>query len=169
MEDVQAHAVSQESLSILSINLMHEPRSLAAISADLESLGAPNFDLSRADADGAERIHSICDELVLGYAVDQVAPLLLSTAERLEECDLGSPGPIVHTLEALPGYEMHLIDSFKRKPTALTAWMVNRIANADGPRKVSWVGLLRESLGNPAASPAACEEIRGFLEFQGAT
>jgi len=33
--------------------------------------------------------------------------------ERMPDAELGSPGPLVHTLEAILGYETYLVDSLR--------------------------------------------------------
>ena len=60
--------------------------------------------------------------------------------ERLDGVELGTPGPLVHTLETLRGgYEMLLAESVRRKPTLLSVWMVNRILNVNPPDAESWL------------------------------
>jgi hypothetical protein len=122
----------------------------------------------RLEADGIERLRNLCDELEQ-FDVHEVAPMLLHFLERLEGCDLGSPGSIVHTLESMTGYESFLAESLARKPTALSASMVNRIANADRPDKLVWLRLLRGVVSNPVASSEAKAEAAEFLRFQDGT
>jgi hypothetical protein len=86
--------------------------------------------------------------------------------ERLDEADLGSPGPIVHTLEAWDGYRMPLTESLRRKPTPLTVWMANRVLNSDPPDIPHWLALLRNAASHPAASSQAQVDARDFLEYQ---
>jgi hypothetical protein len=52
------------------------------------------------------------------------APVLFHTMERLDGVELGTPGPLVHTLETWSGgYEKQLVHSARRKPTPFS---VNR-------------------------------------------
>ncbi len=94
------------------------------------------------------------------------APLLYSLMERLDEADLGSPGPLVHTLEACSGYRPLLAESLPRKPSPLTVWMANRVLDSDPPDTPEWLELLRRSADHPAASAQAQADARGFLEYQ---
>jgi hypothetical protein len=86
--------------------------------------------------------------------------------ERMGEVDLGAPGPLAHTLEALGGYEPSLLESVARKPTALTLWMVNRILNSlsGAPERRVYLAALEDSLVHPGASASAREAAAGFLE-----
>lgn len=139
-------------------------RPLQAITAEIESLQDSDFDESRPDARGMERLWELCDELGASHAAGEAAPLLLALVERLANAHLGSPGPVVHTLEAMPGYEPFLVESVLRKPTELSVWMVNRIANAGGIDRGSWVQLLRAAAVHPGASEQARAEAREFAE-----
>jgi hypothetical protein len=87
--------------------------------------------------------------------------------ERLDDADLGTPGPLVHTLESWPGrYETLFMDSVKRKPLPLTVWMVNRILNAHPPKSEQWLELLRRSQIHPLASASTKLDVARFLEHQ---
>ncbi|MFG3604731.1 hypothetical protein [Micromonospora chersina] len=84
------------------------------------------------DADGPDRLQAICAELVERHDPERWTPLLYSLIERLDDADMGSPGPIVHSLETWSGYRPLLAESLRRKPTPLTLWMANRLLNT-GP------------------------------------
>ncbi|WCN83950.1 hypothetical protein [Micromonospora sp. LH3U1] len=86
--------------------------------------------------------------------------------ERLDEADLGSPGPLVHTLETWHGYRPLLVASLRRKPTPLTVWMANRVLNGNPPDTHQWLQLLREAANHPVASSQAQADARGFLKYQ---
>ena len=90
--------------------------------------------------------------------------------ERFPEADLGSPGPLVHEIEAMQEYAPQLLSSLARRPTLLTVWMVNRVLNATNSEadRLLWLGQLRLAASNPQASPAAQASAREFLKFQGA-
>jgi hypothetical protein len=65
---------------------------------------------------------------------------MFRTMERLDGVELGTPGPLVHTLETWRGgYEKLLAESARRKPTSLSVWMVNRILNVRPPDSDSWL------------------------------
>jgi hypothetical protein len=143
-------------------------RSVDQVQRDLDSLTAADFDEWSESADGWERLDRLCAELreMPGVDPDIVAPILLTFLERLDQADLGSPGPVVHLLEALSGYEKHLQQSLQRRPTPLTVWMANRILNASPPDREVWLDFLRAAASNTQLPEATREEARGFLAFQ---
>src|ERR1700722_19323310 len=105
-------------------------RSVAEIAADFDSLTARDFDYAVVGAGGWQRLDELCDEMRAVNDPAACAPQLFRTMERLDGVDLGTPGPLVHTLESWPGrYEKLLAESVRRKPTPLSVWMVNRILN----------------------------------------
>jgi hypothetical protein len=140
-------------------------RSTTDITAALDSLRASDFDFMQSDADGINRLQDLCQE-IKAFAVCDAAPLLLGLLERLDGSDLGSPGPIVHTLESMNGYEPFLAESLSRKPTALSVWMANRILNARRPDRVEWLARLKCVASSPTASLEVKAEALEFLEFQ---
>jgi hypothetical protein len=141
-------------------------RTLDEIAADFESLMPSAFDYDNAGADGWERLKALCDELLNIRDVEQCPPIMCRTMERLDECELGTPGPLVHTLEAMAGYERFLGASVQRKPTPLTVWMINRILNVDRDDREMWLGLLQQAADHPKASMATKLEAKGFIEYQ---
>jgi hypothetical protein len=143
-------------------------RSLTEIAADLDSLTPHDFDPMNVESDGDDRLRAVCKELAERDDAAQWAPLLYSLMERLDEVDLGSPGPIVHALETWDNYGQLLAESLHRKPTPLTVWMANRVLNLDPPDALRWLDLLRSAQTHPAASSAARAEARDFLEYQAA-
>lgn len=64
------------------------------------------------------------------------------------------------------GYDALLIESIRRKPTAHTAWMLNRLINGakDGDARARVVVLMREARAHPLADKSAVETIESFLE-----
>ncbi|RRR99885.1 hypothetical protein EIP75_23695 [Aquabacterium soli] len=96
-------------------------------------------------------------------------PAMLALIERYPDADMGSPGPLVHEMEGIFGYEGHLEESLTRAPTALTCWMANRLLNAqqEGSRQ-RWLQALQRVANNPSAPQSAQAEAREFLRFQGA-
>jgi hypothetical protein len=95
---------------------------------------------------------------------------MLGLIERFPDADLGSPGPLVHELEAIPGYEPFLLQSLRRQPADLTVWMANRILNTELPTEVrtAWLNELRMVLKNPKAKESTRDAANEFLEFQDA-
>ncbi len=141
-------------------------RTLDQVKFDFEALSFVDFDYSRIDASGPERLSRYCDELDAFSNSEAAMSILFETMERLDGCDLGSPGPLVHTLEALPGYERLLKESLLRKPTSLSVWMINRILNGTSKDRTNWLALLRRTLSHPTASTDAKEQAIEFLKHQ---
>lgn len=133
-----------------------------------------DFDLNHPDGDGIEHLGEICDELE-GQPVEVVAPLLLAFIEKFADpvridarYDLGTPGPLVHTLEALPGYERWLLESLRRRPAPLSVLMLNRILNTlpDGEEYEKHLALLRSVSERSDVSAATTAEAIQFLNDQ---
>jgi hypothetical protein len=139
-------------------------RNLTEIAAELQTLTLLDFDPMNLDANGDDRLHAVCTELVERDDPERWAPLLYSLIERLDEADLGSPGPLVHTLEAWSGYRPLLAESLRRKPTPLTVWMANRVLNSGPPDVPEWLEFLRRAADHPAASAQAQADARDFLD-----
>ena len=136
------------------------------VSRVLASLQPADFDLRNGDANGIETLYAVGDEIEakkLSAWFEDVFRFM----ERLEACDLGSPGPLVHALESIGGYEDALFASLSRKPTPLTLWMLNRIINgAAGADKAELIQKLQACADHDKASEMARQEARDFLEFQ---
>ena len=144
------------------------PRSVVAIAADFDALAARDFDYATPGARGWERLDELCDEMRAVNDPAACAPVMFRTMERLDGVELGTPGPLVHTLETWHGggYEQLLAQSVRRKPTPLSVWMVNRILNARPSDAESWMVLLRSVASNPAASGETKAQAKGFIEYQ---
>lgn len=142
-------------------------RSLDLIAADFESLTPEDFDGSDPAASGWQKLDMLCDEVRDLNDPVAAAPTLLRTMERLDSVELGTPGPLVHTLESRRGtYERFLVESVRRKPTTLTVWMINRILNAAPPDAESWLELLRTAADHTEASETTKAEAAEFLQYQ---
>jgi hypothetical protein len=141
---------------------------LTEIAAQLDDLGPADFDDMNPSADGPERLQAVSDELAQRDDPQNWAPLLFALLERLDTVDLGSPGPVVHTLErwAGPEYRAMLAESVRRKPTPLTVWMVNRVLNANPQDADFWIDLLAGIERAPGVSAEAAAEARQFLTYQ---
>jgi hypothetical protein len=81
--------------------------------------------------------------------------------------DFGSPGALVHVVERLygAGYEDALTESVLRKPTAHTAWMLNRVINGEKneARRRQFISALRAIALNGSADGETEERAAGFL------
>ena len=84
---------------------------------------------------------------------ERAVPAIFALLERCVGAELGTPGPIVHELEAIAGYEVALRESLVRLPTALGVWMVNRILNSslDPAARATWMQLLELASQDPRA------------------
>lgn len=137
--------------------------SLEAIIAELNS-----FEASEWEGENEARLQRLIDSADLSSNREVVTLALFQVVERNAEALLGSPGPIVHSLEAVGGYESALRESLHRRPAALTVWMVNRILNADlpAPERQRWLGELRRVLDHATAPDGAKRDAARFLEQQ---
>ena len=149
-------------------------RDITSIRAELEKLEEREFDPNNVDAAGIETLRDLCDDLT-GYPVEVAAPLLFAFLERFADptsisatWDLGSPGPVVHTLEKYPDYEKFLLQSILRRPAPLSVWMLNRILNdlSEGQEYESYLRLL-QSISERSDLPAGTvADAKEFLEHQ---
>lgn len=142
-------------------------RAMEVILADLDALTQRDFDVANPAAEGWGRLERACAELrELGKA-EEAAPVMFGVMERLDAVDLGSPGPLVHTMERWSGrYELFLAESVRRKPSYLAVWMVNRILNADPVDWREWMELLRGVEAHPLATEEAKGTAQRFLKYQ---
>ena len=122
------------------------------------------------DSDNVGRLYNIFEGFRSLPGRERAMPTMFSLLERFPNAALGSPGPLVHEIEAIAGYEPLLRESLHRQPTDFTVWMVNRILNAKPPqeeRKV-WLNELQLVLKLPRSPDSTRESATDFLEHQGA-
>lgn len=95
-------------------------------------------------------------------------PAMLRLIERSADAEFGSPGPLVHELESISGYEPLLLESLQRQPEGLTVWMANRILNAElvPDMRARLLAILTGVLRHPNASNGTKEAAAEFLDFQ---
>ena len=142
-------------------------RGIQEIAADFDALTTPDFDYANSGVYGLERLGELCDEMRAVNNPAACMPVLFRTMERLDNADLGSPGPLVHTLEAWRGsYEALLAESVRRKPSPLSVWMINRILNTKPPDANSWLAMLRSVASHPIASVEAKRQAEYFIRYQ---
>jgi hypothetical protein len=136
-------------------------RSLAQLAEELAGLQEADFDVMRAEPDTTERVDALCAEMAAHPDRVGCAKLIFDLIERLGDAYLGSPGPLVHTLEAWPGtYEPLLAESIRIRPTPLSTWMVQRIVNARPPDLELWRAALDQIYDHPDASDLTKQMIR---------
>jgi hypothetical protein len=101
---------------------------------------------------------------------ERAIPELFAVIERLPESDLGTPGPLVHTLEAMRdrGYESELVNSVQRLPTRVSVSMVNAILNSplSADRRTFYMNILRDVVHNPEAAEEAREQAEHYIQYQ---
>jgi hypothetical protein len=100
--------------------------------------------------------------------VEIIEPILRFMEEH-PSIDFGAPGPLVHFVERFygKGYEEKLIESIKRKPTAHTVWMLNRVINGTSvpDTKRLLVTTMRQARLHPLVDQGTLEEIDQFLQI----
>ena len=119
-----------------------------------------SFEPSRDDTDNLYRLYQLFEGFRSLPDRNRVAPAMFSLLEGFPDAEFGSPGPLVHELEAIPGYLTLLRDSVRRQPTHLTVWMIDRLLNTNlpGDQRGWWLSELRAALEHPLAS----EQTRTF-------
>ncbi len=101
-----------------------------------------------------------------GAGAETIEPIL-RFMESHPSLDFGSPGPLVHFVERFygRGYEERLIQSIQRRPTASTAWMLNRVINGtkDASTRMSLIELMEKASGNPLVDQETREVMAHFV------
>ncbi len=122
------------------------------------------------DSENVGRLYEIFKEFRSMTGRECVMPAMFKLLERFPNAEFGSPGPLVHELEAIAGYEPLLRESLDRQPTRLTVWMANRILNAKLPQEQRdiWLNQLRLALEHPCSPDSTRGSARDYLEYQGA-
>lgn len=142
------------------------PRTFDQILADFAALKPSDFD---NEAAGVDMLYGLTDELMALPQPERAIPAMFGVMERMPDVEMGTPGPLVHTLEQMRGrYESELVHSIKRKPTALTIWMVNRILNGtrSPEQRQFYMDLLRSAAEHPTAPESARRQAHDFIEHQ---
>ena len=165
LQQLRPKAAEVAELHCSALNAM--TRTVEEIAADFDSLSDSDFDTANALANGWERLDLLCDELLATNKPSMCVPVLFRAMERLDNEELGNPGPLVHTLESWQGsYETMLAESIRRKPVRLSVWMVNRVLNADPANAGLWLDLLQGVAANPSATSGARTHATKFIEHQ---
>jgi hypothetical protein len=101
---------------------------------------------------------------------ERVVPAMFALMERYPNAYLGTPGPLVHSIESLGvgAYEDLLIASVRRQPAELNVWMLNRILNVtmDPGHRSAMLELLESVVQHPSAPARVTELANGFLRHQ---
>lgn len=94
---------------------------------------------------------------------------ILRFMEDNSKVDFGEPGPLVHFMERFykRGYERLLLESFIRKPTEQTVWMLNRILNDKNlVNRQAYMEALKESANRVDLDDEVMQSIRHYIEYQ---
>ena len=137
-------------------------QSLAAIKTRLDTVG---FEDGEADVLAMDVVVLAIDRLP---EPRQAVPLLFDWFEAHAGQDVGSPGAFVHFIEEKLDFFPLLLASLARKPTGITVWMVNRIANAatSAPELQQWIDVLQAALVHPLADEECRDDAQHFLQRQ---
>ena len=114
-----------------------------------------------------DALREICDDIVRISRPEQLMGDLFEVLERFPEEFLGAPGPVIRTLESMPGYEGALQDSVRRGPNYHTFVMMMRIVNSlrSTREKRKWLRLIRR-IADDASLDSIAEEAAAFLSEQ---
>jgi hypothetical protein len=131
-------------------------RTQTEIVAHLNSVAPPSDDW--------DLLQSVLDELWADGCPDAAMPDLLALFERypVDEDGGGVFWSALHGLEALPGYETHLLLSVEKSPSEFGVMMLGRIlnANADTINGTSIVSVLNR-VSESDSVPARVRELAG--------
>jgi hypothetical protein len=132
----------------------------------LDALNSNDFDLN--EADGQHKLYVLTDELLQQPNPERAIPALFAVMERMPKADLGSPGPLVHTLEKFKNYELELKASLLRAPCLLSVLMVNSILNTttNSEQREAWLNLLDSVVANPDTTSGTKQAALHFIKFQ---
>jgi hypothetical protein len=116
--------------------------------AELERViaGLETFEPSDIDIDNTQFFYKLLEGFddFQAHERQQAIPAMFALFERFPDAELGNPGPLVHTLERMGGYEGELRRSLHRRASFYTVWMVNRIINGEKEARVrrDWLAVL---------------------------
>ena len=126
------------------------------------------FEPSEVDRDNAIRLYDVFERVRDLPNRHALIPAIFALMERLPGTVLGTPGPLVHELERMGGYEVQLRESVFRQPSFLSVWMVNRILNVENDKatRESWIHLLEIAAAHPRAPHSVRENAAAFIHRQ---
>ena len=138
--------------------------------ADIRAL-LDNFVPTGDDAADTTRLYELTDALKKNDDAFLVSDALFAIFEKYPNAGLGSPGPIVHTLESFSdkiSYEAFLLRSLDRKPTYMTLWMLNRLINGEKEEqtKEKYIRKMKEYAEHPNADDFAKREALEYYKYQ---
>jgi hypothetical protein len=130
-----------------------------------QKLSEVTFNSGEADV---EAMYDLVDQLRELKNPREFVPHFFKWFEENSQFDLGSPGPFVHFIEEKIDYVELLASSIERKPTIITVWMANRIANSktDKNELNYWINLLRTASSHSLADQDALDSALEFMKYQ---
>lgn len=140
-----------------------------ATSADTMIASLDSF-VASDDGSDEETLHSIVERFEALPDRLRVVSAMFAVMERHPDADLGSPGPLVHSIERVPvtAFEPFLRASVERQPGQLNVWMVNRILNSQlsARHREDLLALLKRVTSHPQASETTRQTAERFLKHQ---
>lgn len=128
------------------------------------------LDAIASDEDFPSRSDELTEHWASTGAGLETVQVVLRFMESHPDVDYGTPGALVHFCERFyrNGYEERLLESIRRKPTAHTAWMLNRLINGtqDQSTRRSLVDVMVAARDSPHADQAARNELARFVAGQ---
>lgn len=118
---------------------------------------------------GLDKLRGLTHELMTHQQPERAIPAMFAVMERMPVTEMGTPGPLVHTLEQMRGrYEQELVESVKRQPANLSVWMVNRILNGtrDSEQRQTYLDLLQIAAKHSKAPETVRHEAERFIRVQ---
>ncbi|QIL79403.1 hypothetical protein G7047_05395 [Diaphorobacter sp. HDW4A] len=96
----------------------------------------------------------------------QLIPIIFRWAEENHPYVLDD-NPFLHFIEEDIDFIPALEESINRKPTALTIWIVHRLANGETDRsKINhWVAILQRVLRHPRTDEICREDTESFISY----
>ena len=114
-----------------------------------------------------QKLYDLTEAVMRLPSPERIIPDLFGVMERFPDAELGTPGPLVHTLEKLD-YTSELVASIRRRPSPHGVWMVNRILNTDlsDTDRQFYIDLLVSVTVHPEATESARDEAQFFIAHQ---
>ena len=130
------------------------------------------FEPNEDAADNDEKLQIWVDRWAETPDKDKAITAMFALFERYPETTLlgdhGEPGPILHVIEQISGYEQALAESLARSPSYYGVWMAKRILDANPSTEIReyWIATLRTIAHDENVSPVVKGYAQEILEFE---
>jgi hypothetical protein len=116
--------------------------------------------------DGWSQLDALVKDLRATKRPEAGIDALLGVVERYPDTSGGALMSVLHALETIPGYQVHVIESLRRKPSVIALMMVNRMLNSDitDVGAQSLMQLLHETKAHPGCRGPVKAELESVLE-----